>query len=57
MKELLIIALLILLNGLFSMSETALISARKTRLEQESKRGSKAARTALEIAGNPDSFL
>lgn len=57
MKELLIITLLILLNGLFSMSETALISARKTRLEQESKRGSKAARTALDIACNPDSFL
>lgn len=57
MKELLIITLLILLNGLFSMSETALISARKSRLLQESKRGSKAARTALKIAENPDSFL
>lgn len=57
MKELLIITLLILLNGLFSMSETALISARKSRLAQESKRGSKAARTALKIAENPDNFL
>ncbi|MDE6099299.1 MAG: hemolysin family protein [Muribaculaceae bacterium] len=57
MKELLIIAILIALNGLFSMSETALISARKTRLAQESKRGSKAARTALDIINDPDSFL
>ena len=57
MKELLIIVGLILLNGLFSMSETALISARKSRLSQESKRGNRAARTALEIANDPDCFL
>lgn len=57
MSELLIIIGLILLNGLFSMSETALISARKNRLTQESKQGNQAARTALEIASNPDRFL
>lgn len=57
MKELLIIVGLILLNGLFSMSETALISARKSRLSQESRRGNRAARTALEIANDPDCFL
>nr|WP_289717788.1 CNNM domain-containing protein [uncultured Phocaeicola sp.] len=37
MDELLIIIGLILLNGLFSMSEAALISVRKPRLEQESR--------------------
>ena len=57
MDELLIIIGLILLNGLFSMSEAALISVRKPRLEQESRRGNKAAKTALEIAGDPDRFL
>ena len=57
MDELLIIVVLILLNGLFSMSEAALISVRKPRLEQESRRGNKAAKTALEIADDPDRFL
>ncbi len=57
MDELLIIIGLILLNGLFSMSEAALISVRKPRLEQESRRGNKAAKTALEIADDPDRFL
>ena len=57
MDELLIIVGLILLNGLFSMSEAALISVRKPRLEQESRRGNKAAKTALEIADDPDRFL
>ena len=57
MDELLIIIGLILLNGLFSMSEAALISVRKPRLEQECRRGNKAAKTALEIADDPDRFL
>lgn len=57
MKELFIILGLILLNGLFSMSETALISVRKSRLIQASKRGNRSARTALKIAEDPDSFL
>lgn len=57
MDELLIIIGLILLNGLFSMSEAALIYVRKPRLEQESRRGNKAAKTALEIADDPDRFL
>ncbi len=57
MDELLIIIGLILLNGLFSMSEAALISVRNPRWEQESRRGNKAAKTALEIADDPDRFL
>lgn len=57
MEELCIIVGLILLNGLFSMSETALISARKNRLEQESRKGNSAARAALDIANDPDRFL
>lgn len=55
--EIFIILGLIVLNGLFSMSEIALVSARKTRLESDAKRGSKSARTALKLAKEPDRFL
>ncbi len=55
--ELIIIAALIILNGLFSMSEIALVSARRSKLELEAKRGSKQARTALQLADKPDKFL
>lgn len=57
MNELFIILGLILLNGLFSMSETALISVKKSRLAQESKHGNRAAKAALDIANDPDCFL
>lgn len=57
MNELLIIFLLILLNGLFSMSEIALVSARKSSLGVEAKKGNKAARMALKLSEEPDRFL
>lgn len=55
--EITIILVLILLNGILSMSEIALISARKSRLEMDAKRGIKAAERALKLARNPDKFL
>lgn len=55
--EFIIIALLILLNGLFSMSEIALISARKYKLENAKQKGNKNAKIALDLANNPDTFL
>lgn len=55
--EIFIIVGLILLNGILSMSEIALVSARKARLELEAKRGNKSAQTALKLAGEPDRFL
>ncbi|MDR2805042.1 MAG: hemolysin family protein [Dysgonamonadaceae bacterium] len=55
--EIIIIALLILLNGLFSMAEIALISARKTSLKNEAERGNKAAKRALNLSVRPDRFL
>ncbi|MDR2627515.1 MAG: hemolysin family protein [Dysgonamonadaceae bacterium] len=55
--EILIILGLILMNGLLSMAEIALISARKSRLETDAKKGNKAAQTALKLAGQPDKFL
>ncbi|MBP6000987.1 MAG: HlyC/CorC family transporter [Flavobacterium sp.] len=55
--ELLIILFLILLNGVFSMSEIALISARKNRLETAAKKGNKNAKAALDLANSPNEFL
>lgn len=55
--EIFIIIGLILLNGVLAMSEIALVSARKARLELEAKRGNKSAQTALKLAGEPDRFL
>ena len=55
--EIFIIVGLILLNGLLSMSEMALVSARKSRLETEAKKGNKSAKTALSLAEEPDQFL
>src|SRR5574343_19582 len=55
--EILIILFLILLNGVFSMSEIALISARKNRLETAAKKGNKNAKAALDLANSPNEFL
>ncbi|MEC5146761.1 hemolysin family protein [Chitinophaga sp. 212800010-3] len=55
--EVVIILILILLNGLFSMSEVALASARKIRLENLANKGDEKAKTALKLATNPDTFL
>ncbi|MCF3111547.1 hemolysin family protein [Niabella sp. CC-SYL272] len=55
--EVFIIALLILLNGLFSMAEIALVSARKARLEAQANKGDKRAEAALKLANHPDVFL
>ena len=57
MDDIIIIILLILLNGVFSMSEIALVSARKSKLSSEARKGNKAARTALKLAEDPDRFL
>jgi len=57
MGEILLILGLILLNGLFSMAEIALVSARKARLEAQANKGDKRAKEALELANHPDTFL
>ncbi len=57
MGEILLILGLILLNGLFSMAEIALVSARKARLEAQANKGDKSAKEALELANHPDTFL
>jgi putative hemolysin len=55
--EFLIIIILILLNGIFSMSEMALVSSRRFKLEQSKKKGSAKAKTALDLAEHPSTFL
>lgn len=55
--EITIILLLILLNGVFAMSELALVSARKFKLENQKKRGVLGAKAALELSENPGKFL
>ena len=57
MSELFIIIGLILLNGVFAMSEIALISARKSSLNTDAKKGNRAAKVALKLANEPDRFL
>ena len=55
--EVTIIVVLILLNGLFAMSEIAVVSARKTWLQRRAEEGDRGARAALRLAGEPNQFL
>jgi putative hemolysin len=55
--EILIIFLLIILNGIFAMSEIAVISSKKPRLQQRVNEGDLRAKRALDLAGNPNHFL
>ncbi|MGB3518796.1 MAG: hemolysin family protein, partial [Elainellaceae cyanobacterium] len=55
--ELLIILVLVLANGLFAMSEIAVVSSRKARLQEMSDKGDLKARAALELANSPNRFL
>src|SRR5215208_3488502 len=57
MLEISLIVVLILLNGVFAMSETALVSARSSRLRQRLEEGDGGARAALELADSPNRFL
>jgi putative hemolysin len=55
--EIFFIVLLILANGLFALSEIAVVSSRKTRLQEKIDRGDSGAQTALELANAPSQFL
>ena len=57
MTEIVILLVLIIVNGLFVMSEIALVSARKGRLESLANKGDAKAKVALALAENPDKFL
>lgn len=55
--DILIVLLLIIANGVFSMSEMALVSARKARLQQLVNQGNRKALVALKLADAPNLFL
>src|SRR6187401_768706 len=55
--EIFIILVLILINGFFSMSEIALVSARKNRLNYSAQQGNKGAKTALDLQALPSKLL
>ncbi len=55
--EILILVLLTLLNAFFAVSETALISVKKGRMELLASRGDKNAKKVLTLIENPESFL
>jgi putative hemolysin len=57
MFELLIVGFLIVLNGVFALSELAVVSARKARLEMLADRGVSGARAAIALSENPGKFL
>jgi putative hemolysin len=57
MWEIAFILMLILANGLFAMSELAIVSARQTRLERRAKAGARGAQVALDLARAPNRFL
>lgn len=52
-----LILVLIVLNGLLSLSETALVSARQARLHQEADSGNRRAKAAIRLATRPHRFL
>jgi putative hemolysin len=56
-EQILILIFLILLNGLFAMSEIAIVSSRKSRLEELMRKGNKKAKLVLHISESPNRFL
>jgi putative hemolysin len=55
--EIFILSILILLNGFFALSEIALVSSKRTRLEQSRRKGSKGAKMALQLLNKSENFL
>ncbi len=55
--EIILIFLLLIANGIFAMSEIAMVSARKVRLQQKAEDGNAAAAAALRLSENPNRFL
>ncbi|WP_374471670.1 hemolysin family protein [Phenylobacterium sp.] len=52
-----VVLLLVLLNGLFAMSELAVVSSRKSRLQSRAQQGDGGARAALKLSEDPTRFL
>jgi putative hemolysin len=52
-----VVLLLVVLNGLFAMTELAVVSSRKSKLQSRADRGDRGARAALKLSENPTHFL
>jgi len=52
-----VVLLLVVLNGLFAMTELAVVSSRKSKLQSRAERGDRGARAALRLAEEPTHFL
>lgn len=52
-----VVLLLVVLNGLFAMTELAVVSSRKSKLQSRAERGDRGARKALKLAEEPTQFL
>ncbi|MEN5169192.1 hemolysin family protein [Brevundimonas pondensis] len=52
-----VVLLLVVLNGLFAMTELAVVSSRKSKLQSRAERGDRGARTALKLSEEPTQFL
>jgi putative hemolysin len=57
LMEIVILIFLIVLNGVFAMSEMAVVSSRKSRLQQWADEGRRGAAAALSLANEPSNFL
>jgi putative hemolysin len=55
--EIIVITILVLINGFFALSEIALVSSRRSRLEQLKKDGRRGSKTALRLLNDSESFL
>ena len=56
-NEVLLIAILILLNAVLAMSEASLVASRKAKLQQRANEGDKASETALNLISNPNILI
>ena len=52
-----VVLLLVVLNGLFAMTELAVVSSRKSRLQSRAEKGDRGARKALKLSEEPTQFL
>jgi len=55
--EFLLLLALVIANGLFAMSEMAIVSARRARLQNRADKGDARARAALQLSADPNRFL
>jgi putative hemolysin len=55
--QIIIILILVLFNGVFALSEIALVAARKNRLKQQAEQGDTSAKRVLVLQETPNNFL